>query len=293
MLVLGVTGDVGAGKSTVAGLWKNHGASIIDADCIIHEIWKEPRVLKRVEERWGSCVFYHNGSINPSEIASRIFADPKEYEWLCSILHPMVRKEMERRMFALRGWIVAEIPLLFENSVPWWVDYTVYVTASTSTRLSRNVSRGWNEEEIERRERFLMNTEEKQAMADLVIQNEGSLESLEESLLRYAVAFKKMAALCVIQAYSSDEKSLRRAAVRLGASGWASRVEVQPLVNALMQNGRLSMGKRYLLRAYSYEFYWRFVEELLKNEGVNEVELLHVPRLSAALRNDLVEEMNG
>jgi dephospho-CoA kinase len=293
MLVLGVTGDVGAGKSTVSQIWKSLGATIIDADALAHEAWKDTTVLRRASERWGTQVLLGNGHINPSVVASIVFSDMTEYEWVCDMIHPFVRIEMERKVASLQGWVIAEIPLLFENRIPWWVDLSVYVTAPLDLRLARNEVRGWNKEEIERRERFLRNAEEKRAEADLVIRNDSSIDTLEQSLSRYAALFKKMAALCEIRGYSSDELVIRKAAIRLGASGQVTRIEIVPLTNALVRGGSLSMNKRYMMRAYSCEFYWAFVERTLTEEGLEETELISIRRLSRSLRNELVEEIIG
>ncbi len=293
MLVLGVTGDVGAGKSTVSRIWKSLGASIIDADVLAHEAWKDSTVLRRASERWGSQVLLSNGQINPSAVASIVFSDSSEYEWVCSMLHPTIRMEMERQVTSLNGWVVAEIPLLFENGVPWWVDFTVYVTAPLELRLARNEVRGWTKEEIERRERFLRNADEKAEEADLVVRNDVSIHDLEQSLSRYAAMFKKMAAFCEIRAYSSHELVLRKAAIRLGASGLVSRIEIEPLTNALVQGGTLSMGKRYMMRGYSCEFHWPSLEKMLYEESIEDAECYALRRLSRPLRNNLVEEIIG
>lgn len=163
MLALGVTGDVGAGKSTVSRIWAEMGASVLDADEIVRSLWKRADIIEAASSRWGKDILGEDGVIVPRKIAAKAFSDPEEYRWMCGLLHPPVRVEMERTAASLEGWVVAEIPLLFEGGVPWWIDATAYVTADSALRASRNAARGMDSAELERRETFLLPGEEKKA----------------------------------------------------------------------------------------------------------------------------------
>ncbi|HCL79016.1 MAG TPA: dephospho-CoA kinase [Synergistaceae bacterium] len=196
MLALAVTGDVGAGKSTVAKLWEQAGAALLDADRIVHALWRRGDILRRAVDRWGPHILDERGALIPGKAAEAAFGDEREYRWLCDLLHPPVRIEMERAAASLDGWVVAEIPLLFEGGVPWWIDATVYVTASDSVRLRRNAARGWDDGEIRRREAHLLPRSQKKRLATMVIENDGSLEDLNRRAEVMARDFAAMAGLC-------------------------------------------------------------------------------------------------
>lgn len=196
MLALGVTGDVGAGKSTVATLWEQAGAALLDADRIVHAVWRRRTILDQAMRRWGPQILDDKGALVPRKVAEAAFGDEKEYRWLCDLLHPIVRIEMERAAMSLDGWVVAEIPLLFEGGVPWWIDATVYVTASDTVRLVRNAARGWDDGEIRRREAHLLPRERKMSMATIVLTNEGLLDDLRQRAEAMARDFRAMAGLC-------------------------------------------------------------------------------------------------
>ncbi|HPF85895.1 Dephospho-CoA kinase [bioreactor metagenome] len=212
MLALGVTGDVGAGKSTLTRFWKEMGASVLDADDIVRSLWKRPHVIGEAVSRWGRGVADTGGNILPGEIASRAFSSAEDYAWLCGLLHPLVRIEMERMSASLEGWVVAEIPLLFEGGVPQWIDATVYLAAPEEKRRERNSSRGWTAGEIIRRESFLLPSEEKKRRADVVLENAGTLENLRETAEKHALFFRRLAGLvrCTVTFQRYDDALLYR-----------------------------------------------------------------------------------
>ncbi len=210
MLAFGLSGDVGAGKSTLARLWRERGASILDADEVVRVLWTRADVLESAVARWGRGILDSSGRAVPSHIASKAFADMKEYTWLCALLHPLVRIEMERAASSLEGWVVAEIPLLFEGGIPWWIDAAIYVTAPEEKRGERNAARGWKKDEIARREAFLLSGGEKRARADLVIDNGQTLEKLTEEASRLAERFRRLSGLARVSVFLSDGESARR-----------------------------------------------------------------------------------
>ncbi len=210
MLVVGLTGDVGAGKSTAARIWKEKGALIIDADQVAKELWEDPDVLARATERWGPSIVDDRGHLIPAHVAAIVFERPDEYRWLCDLLHPRVRREMERRVESSTGWIVAEIPLLFENGVPWWIDMTAYVTAPITARMARNTDRNWTEVEIRRRESWFLPTAEKTARSDLIIENANGLEELHERLIGEATTMETMAAVTAFRARTATPEGAHR-----------------------------------------------------------------------------------
>lgn len=195
MLALGVTGDVGAGKSTLTRLWGEMGASVIDADHIVRDLWLRPSVVAGAVSLWGKEILDEEGRVRPSAVASIAFGSREEYRRLNGLIHPLVRIEMNRRASCLEGWVVAEIPLLFETGPPEWVDVSVYVTSPERARIERNAFRGWTPGEIERREAFLLSSREKKKRADIVIENDGDLGALTEKAQEMAASFRRQADL--------------------------------------------------------------------------------------------------
>jgi len=179
LLTVGLTGDVGAGKSTLSRVWEEMGALVIDADRVARDMWKLPEVQKKAAERWGADFFEEEWKSVLAKIAAKIFTDETEYEFVSNLLHPATIAEIERLVNKVDGWVVVEIPLLFECGRPKWMDYVVYASASAEKRVGRNASRGWDAGEIKRRESKLMSREEKIRMSDWVLENTGSIEEWE------------------------------------------------------------------------------------------------------------------
>lgn len=180
-----VTGDVGAGKSTVARLFESLGAVRLDADAVVAGLWRRPDIIEAAVGRWGPGILDPEGRIVPARVAERLFSSRAEYDWGCALLHPPAKAELARRVAALdqgREWAVAEIPMLFESGVPGWVTATVFVTASRELRVERCRARGWDEAELLRREAFFLPSEERAARSDFVLRNDGAPEELERSV---------------------------------------------------------------------------------------------------------------
>lgn len=180
MLVVGLTGDVGAGKSTISQTWREQGAVLIDSDEIVRHLWKTGQLRSAALARFGNRALNPaNGEVDLAFVAAAVFSNPEDYTWVCSLLHPLVLKRIETMLEKLDGWIVVELPLLFEAGRPSWLDLVVYVTAADEVRTIRTRSRGWKTGELERREKWLLPTKQKTFLADIVIENDGTREDLE------------------------------------------------------------------------------------------------------------------
>jgi dephospho-CoA kinase len=182
---MAVTGDVGAGKSTVSQLFEELGGFLLDADRVVAGLWRHPDVIAAAVERWGKNILDEAGRIVHARVAGIIFSDRAEYRWATTLLHPRVRKELERAIEGrsdLKDWTVVEIPMLFESGVPPWVTVKVFVTASRSVRLERCRARGWDEAGLAEREGFFMDAERRMALSDFVIRNDGTPEELKRAV---------------------------------------------------------------------------------------------------------------
>ncbi|MDY9920960.1 MAG: dephospho-CoA kinase [Synergistota bacterium] len=179
MLTVGLTGDVGAGKSTLSRVWEEMGATVIDADRVARDMWKLPDVQKKASERWGSDFFEGDQKSVFAKIAAKIFSEEQEYEFVSDLLHPATIAAIDKFVKDAKGWVVVEIPLLFECGRPEWMDIVVFVSATPEMRAERNASRGWDASEIKRRESRLMPRDEKIRKSDWVMENSGSKEEWE------------------------------------------------------------------------------------------------------------------
>jgi dephospho-CoA kinase len=189
--VMAITGDVGAGKSTVAKLFESLGGYLIDADQVVAELWRTSQLTAAAVGRWGENILDEKGHVIHALVAERVFADQVEYDWLMGFIHPLVRVELEGRVRRLRendqgwndqDWIVVEIPLLFETGVAPWVTTKVFVTAPRETRLERCRARGWDDAEMRKRESFFLPSQERIARSDYVICNDSDIDALKKAV---------------------------------------------------------------------------------------------------------------
>lgn len=186
MLLIGLTGNIGSGKSTVAQLLSERGATIIDADVLARRAVEQgTSAYAAIVERWGTSILSADGLIDRSALRRIVFSEPQELEQLNTIVHP----EVEGMRIALveqarqRGdrLVVCDIPLLFERNLTAGYDRIVLVDAPRPVRLERLVrERGLRETEAMAMIVAQMPAELKRARADFVIDNEGTLTQLDQ-----------------------------------------------------------------------------------------------------------------
>jgi dephospho-CoA kinase len=176
---VGLTGGFGTGKSTVAGIFKELGAEIIDADRLARECLEPGREeCRRVIEQFGEKILTPDGGIDRKALAAEVFADPELLERLNRIVHPVVIQEMDEKLSRSRKPVsVAVIPLLFEVGLQDQFDYVLVVEADEKTVRERTAAaRGMTEREIASRRSAQLPLAEKIRRADFVIDNNGPLE---------------------------------------------------------------------------------------------------------------------
>jgi len=181
MLHIGLTGGIGSGKSTVAGLFAALGVPVIDADEIAHRLTGPGQpATNRILDVFGSDVADNHG-INRRRLAQRVFSDTGARRQLEEILHPLIRTEMEMETSRLKApYCLLVIPLLIEAGQRDLVDRVLVVTAAAETRARRVHERdGRTLAEIRQIMTNQADLARQRAMADDWIQNEGSLEDLE------------------------------------------------------------------------------------------------------------------
>jgi dephospho-CoA kinase len=180
---VGLTGGVGSGKSTVAGMFADLGAVIIDADAIAREV-VEPGTpgFTAVVDRFGPGVVRDDGALDRPALAAIVFHDEAQRQALNAIVHPLVGTRMAELMQAAPAGsvVVLDVPLLVENNSAGGFDAVVVVEADPEVRLARLAARGMPEDDARERMKAQASDDERRAVADEVIVNDGSLDELRE-----------------------------------------------------------------------------------------------------------------
>lgn len=185
MLNVALTGNVAAGKSTVAKCFSHWGATIIDADELVHEVQAPGSpVLGAIVRRFGPEMLLHDGSLDRAALRNRVMGDAAARRVLESLVHPAVQRRREALLDA--AWkrgdqiVVNDIPLLFEALDPAQFDAVVFVDAPHAVRRTRlRALRGLKDEEADQLLAAQTPADRKRKRSDFVIDNEGSFDALE------------------------------------------------------------------------------------------------------------------
>ena len=186
MKLIGLTGGAGSGKSTVAAMFRELGAAIVDADEAAHAVYAPGTPgFDAVAQEFGG-EFVRDGAIDRRKLGDRVFKDPAALARLNAIVHPLVRRWMAERTVeaADRGAevVIQDVPLLFESGLQGLFSETVLVYVSPSTQVRRLVEGGVPQARAQAMLAAQMPIDEKRALAGHVIDNEGSPESTREQV---------------------------------------------------------------------------------------------------------------
>ena len=180
-MTIAVTGPFASGKSTFVRLLGELGAETVSADEIVHDLLAEDRTtISRVVERFGDDVRGERG-VDRRTLGRKVFGDPEALRDLEDILHPLVRRETQRRIAVSEaGLFVAEVPLLFEGGSGADYDYTVAVVVPEERRRAWAAERGVDEAALMAIDTRQLPQEEKARRADIVVQNDGDVDKLKK-----------------------------------------------------------------------------------------------------------------
>jgi dephospho-CoA kinase len=188
VLRIGLTGGIGSGKSTVSALLAARGAVVIDADRIAREV-VEPGTpgLAAVVEAFGERVLRADGSLDRPALAAVVFADPDARKRLDGIVHPLVRARSVELAADVPGnsVVVHDVPLLVETGPAASYDVVLVVQADPEVRVRRLVKRGLGEEDARARIAAQATDEQRRAVADVVLDNDGTAEDLAAQVDRF------------------------------------------------------------------------------------------------------------
>ena len=182
MLIIGVTGGLGTGKSTVAKMFARVGARVLDADRIAHDVLKPTRPAWRdVKRTFGRQMFNKDQTIHRARLAARVFHNPAARARLEAIVHPRVIRRMTQQLNALKRAgktrvVVLDVPLLIEANLQRLVDALVVVTANATAQRRRLLAKGCSVRDVNARMAAQMKLSAKVALADYVVDNSDGRE---------------------------------------------------------------------------------------------------------------------
>ena len=180
--MVGLTGGIGAGKSTVAQLLEQRGAVVVDADAIAREV-VEPGTptLAKLAERFGSDILAADGSLDRAALAAKAFVSDDTKRDLDAITHPAIGEEFLRRVAAAPpdGVVIHDVPLLVESTRGYEYAAVIVVESPLEVRLERLEQRGVDREDARRRISMQATDDERRKVATWVVDNSGDLAHLE------------------------------------------------------------------------------------------------------------------
>ena len=188
MIVIGLTGGIGTGKSEVARILSELGAVIINADQVGHQAYTpQTETWREVVKAFGEDILQANGEIDRRKLGGIVFADPEQLTRLNQIMHPRLARLVAARIEELRRQpipaIVVEAAILFEANWEPLVEEVWTIEAPESTVIQRLQARnGWDANEIRKRVNAQLPSSERSARADVVLENSGDLDRLERQV---------------------------------------------------------------------------------------------------------------
>ncbi len=181
-LVIGLTGGIASGKTTVANLFRDqYTIDIVDADIVAREVVEPGSAgLQAICARYGKNILWDDGSLNRAALREIIFTDIKEKQWLDSLLHPMIRESMQIQLQQVQSdYALLVIPLMVENNLQQLADHILVVDVDEEIQIQRTVNRdGVSREQAESILRSQASRAERLAIADDVITNSSQNQQL-------------------------------------------------------------------------------------------------------------------
>jgi dephospho-CoA kinase len=189
MLNVGLTGGIACGKSTVAKMFVNRGAHLIDFDRLTHEAQEPGKpAWEKIVDYFGREILQPDKKIDRVKLGDIVFADRKELNKLGKIVHPLIYQEWEARLERIEkkekhAIVLSDVPLLFEGKMQYFFDLTMVVLVSQEDQINRLIKRnGWSREKAQKRLNSQMPVSEKSALADIVIDNKGTVADTERKV---------------------------------------------------------------------------------------------------------------
>lgn len=195
--VVGLTGGIACGKTTVANLFAEYGIDLVDADVIAREVVSiGSDGLNAIVQHFGQSLLLTDASLDRAALRAQVFDNPQQRLWLNNLLHPMIRQKMLNQVQAsASAYVIMVVPLLFENHLDSLVNTTLVVDIAPELQISRTMQRdGVSKQQVEHILASQMTREQRLAKADNIIDNQGEYELLRSQVLRLHQQYLQQAA---------------------------------------------------------------------------------------------------
>lgn len=183
--IVGLTGGIGSGKTTVANLFAEFGITLVDADIVAREVVAlGSSGLEQIKAHFGDKICLASGELNRAALREIIFSDKSQLEWLNNLLHPLIRQTMLKQVeIADSEYVILVVPLLFENGLDSLVNTTLVVDISPELQVSRTSLRdNVAPPQVEQIINSQISREQRLLQADDVINNQGELAELQSQV---------------------------------------------------------------------------------------------------------------
>jgi len=185
--VVGVTGGIGSGKSAATAEFEKLGITVVDADVVARQVvMPGTPCLQAIAEHFGNQLLTEGGELNRKALRQRVFSNPREKEWLNKLLHPAIRQELISQLEqADSPYVILSAPLLLENGLEKYCQRVLVVDIPESLQISRTIQRDDSpKKEVEAIMKAQLSRSERLKKANDVLNNDGSLEQLEQQVLQ-------------------------------------------------------------------------------------------------------------
>ncbi len=194
-LAVGLTGGLASGKSTLGRWLAEAGFSVDDSDSVVAELYRPGAAgAEAVRELFGDAALTDEGAVDHAALAARVFSDPDARRRLEEAIHPLVRSRFREIREDTEGVAVLEVPLLVEAGMAGDFDVVVTVEADPELRVRRAIDRGLDEEASRARVAAQVSAEERRAVADIVIENDGDLDDFRRKADELVATLRRRAA---------------------------------------------------------------------------------------------------
>lgn len=195
--IVGLTGGIGSGKSTVASLFNNIGISGVDADIVAREVVAPGTpCLTQIQQHFGSQAITSSGELNRKWLRERIFSQPEEKIWLNQLLHPVIRQELLRQLADIKApYALLIAPLLLESQLNRYTDRVLVVDVPEQIQLQRTLARdNVSEQQVSAIMASQLSRQARLEQADDIIINEGTTAELQQQVTTLHQQYLKLAA---------------------------------------------------------------------------------------------------
>ena len=187
--IIGITGGIASGKSTVTNFLREQGFQVVDADAVVHQLQKPGgRLYQLLVQHFGQVILLENGELNRPLLASLIFSNPEEQEWSKQTQGEIIREELAAlrdKLAQTEAIFFMDIPLLFEQDYSAWFDETWLVYVNRDVQVERFMKRDYLSKEVaESRLATQWSLEEKKKLASHILDNNGSRDQLVTQVVK-------------------------------------------------------------------------------------------------------------